>query len=358
VKASFLPTTTYGIRAVYEAGWPSPPGLFEPELGRRMMEEMFEQAALADELGFDWISFSEHHYAPLLVPTPNPSIFAAAAIQHIRRAKIALFGPILPLHNPIHVAEEIAMLDVLSGGRLLLLFLRGVPYELRAFSVNLDEARAMTQEATRLILRALTDPQPFSWEGTYYRYQTVSVWPGLIQRPHPPLYSTGNSFESATFAASQGHGLALSFAPSSYVTQVIPHYKAEASRYGWEPREDQIIFRGNIIAADTDEEAQQLAAQLATLPHLKRPQAPPAATALSSGGERKASPVSPVLIGQAQFCGGPLTLVSQMKTLHDLGVGVVDLVVPTGLMNQAQVLHSLELLAREVLPRIHDFDGE
>ncbi len=126
------------------------------------MEEMLEQAAIADELGFDWISFSEHHYAPLLVPTPNPFIFAAAAIQHIRRAKIGLFGPILPLHNPIHVAEEIAMLDVLSGGRLLLLFLRGVPYELRAFSVNLDETRAMTQEATLLIIRALTDPQPFS----------------------------------------------------------------------------------------------------------------------------------------------------------------------------------------------------
>jgi alkanesulfonate monooxygenase SsuD/methylene tetrahydromethanopterin reductase-like flavin-dependent oxidoreductase (luciferase family) len=215
MKASFLPTTTYGVRAVYEAGWPTSPGLFEPGLGRRMMEEMFEQATLADELGFDWISFSEHHYAPLLIPTPSPSIFAAAAIQRIRRAKIALFGPILPLHNPIHVAEEIAMLDVLSGGRLLLLFLRGVPYELRAFSVNMDETRAMTQEATLLILRALTDPQPFSWEGKYYHYQTVSVWPGLIQRPHPPLYSTGNSFESATFAASQGHGLALSFAAMS-----------------------------------------------------------------------------------------------------------------------------------------------
>jgi alkanesulfonate monooxygenase SsuD/methylene tetrahydromethanopterin reductase-like flavin-dependent oxidoreductase (luciferase family) len=358
MKASFLPTTTYGVRAVYEAGWPSPPSLFEPELGRRMMEEMFEQASRADELGFDWISFSEHHYAPLLVPTPNPSIFAAAAIQRIRRAKIALFGPILPLHNPIHVAEEVAMLDVLSGGRLLLLFLRGVPYELRAFSVNLDETRAMTQEATLLITRALTDPQPFSWEGKYYRYQTVSVWPGLIQRPHPPLYSTGNSFESATFAASQGHGLALSFAPLSYVAQVIPHYRAEAAKHGWEPREDQIIFRGNLIATDTDEEAQRLAVQLATLPHLKRPQGSPAAAAPPNDGERKASPVAPVLIGHAQFCGGPQTLVSQMKALHDLGVGVVDLVVPTGLMSQAQVLHSLELFAREVLPRIHDFGGE
>ncbi len=354
MKASFLPTTTYGNRAVYEAGWPSAPALFEPELGQRMMEEMFEQAALADELGFDWISFSEHHYAPLLVPTPNPAIFAAAAISRIRRAKIALFGPILPLHNPIHVAEEIAMLDVLSGGRLLLLFLRGVPYELRAFSIDLEESRAMAQEATQLILRALADPQPFSWEGKYYRYKTVSVWPGLIQRPHPPLYSTGNSFESATFAASQGHGLALSFAPLSYIAGVIPHYKAEAARHGWELREDQILFRGNVIATDTDEEAQQLAAQLATLPHLKRPQSPPASIP-SGDGEPKVSTVAPVLINQAQFCGSPQTLVAQMKALHDLGVGVVDLAIPTGLMRQAQVLHSLELLGREVLPHIHDF---
>src|SRR5690349_2695067 len=142
MKASFLPTTTYGIQAAYTAGWPSPPGLFEPELGRQMMEEMLEQATFADQMGFDWISFSEHHYSPLLLLTPNPFIFAAAALQHIQRAKIAMFGPILPLHNPVHVAEEVAMLDVLSGGRLLLLFLRGVPFELRAFSVNPDESRA------------------------------------------------------------------------------------------------------------------------------------------------------------------------------------------------------------------------
>ena len=165
-------------------------------------------------------------------------------------------------------------------GRLLLLFLR-------AFSVDLDETQGMMQEATLLITGALTDLQPFSWEGKYYRYQTVSVWPGLIQRPHPPLYSTGNSFESATFAASQGHGLALSFAPLSYVAQVVPHYRAEAAKHGWEPREDQIIFRGNLIAADTDEEARQLAAQLATLPHLKRPQGSPAAAAPPTMGSTK-----------------------------------------------------------------------
>jgi len=354
MKASFLLRATYGVPAVYEAGWPSPPGLFVPELGQRMMEEMFEQAIRAEEVGFDWISFSEHHYAPLLLPTPNPAVFAAAVTQRVKRAKIALFGPVLPLHNPVQVAEEIAMLDVLSGGRLLLLFLRGVPYELSAFSLKLEETRAMTQEATLLITRALTDPQPFSWEGTYYHYQTVSVWPGLIQRPHPPLFSSGNSFESATFAASQHHGLAMSYVPNSYVAQIISHYRTEASKHGWEPRQDQIIYRGNLIATDTDEEAQQLAARLATLPHLKRSQPPPN-PALSAKANMPPPPINE--LGIAQFCGSPPTLLAQMRALHDLGIGALDLVIPTALMSHEKVLHSLDLLGKEVLPRIHAFDS-
>jgi alkanesulfonate monooxygenase SsuD/methylene tetrahydromethanopterin reductase-like flavin-dependent oxidoreductase (luciferase family) len=68
--------------------------------------------------------------------------------------------------------------------------------------------------------------------------------------------------------------------------------------------------------------------------------------------------VAPVLIGTAQFCGGPQTLRTQLKALFDLGIGVVDLVVPTGFMSQAQVLHSLRLFAEEVLPSLHDFSGE
>lgn len=357
MKASFLPTTTYGVQSVYETGWPSPPELFEPESGQRMMEELLEQITLADEVGFDWISFSEHHYSPLLISTPNPFLFAAAALHRIKRAKIALFGPVLPLHNPVHVAEEVAMLDVLSGGRLLLLFLRGVPYELRAFSVDLEETRAMTQEATLLITRALTDPQPFAWEGKYYNYPLVSVWPGLLQRPHPPFFSSGNSLESATFAASQRHGLAMSFVPPSYVAQVVPHYRAEAASYSWEPQTDQVIFRGNLIVADTDEEAQQLSARLATLPHLKRFHgSPSSAAAVHKAQENKAPATPPTnLIGSAQFCGSPQTVVAQMKTLHELGVGVVDLIIPTGLISQEKVLYSLDLLGKEVLPRIRAF---
>ncbi|MBV9229416.1 MAG: hypothetical protein JOZ18_08890, partial [Chloroflexi bacterium] len=106
----------------------------------------------------------------------------------------------------------------------------------------------------------------------------------------------------------------------------------------------------NLIAADTDEEAEQLADRLATLSHLKRP----SSAAASSHGGNKASPAVN-MIGTAQFCGSPQTLVKQLKALHDLGIGAVDLVIPTGLMSQEKVLHSLELLGKEVLPRIHEF---
>lgn len=357
MKASFLPTATYGVRAAYGAGWPPPPALFEPESGMKMMEELLLLTELADEVGFDWISFSEHHYSPQILLTPNPALFATAALPRIKRAKIALFGPVLPLHNPICVAEEVAMLDMLSGGRLLLLFLRGIPNELGAFSVNLEESRAMTQEAALLIARALTDPQPFSWEGKHYNYRTVAVWPGPFQRPHPPLFSSGNSFESATFAASQKHGLAISFAPPSYIAPAITHYKAEAARYGWEPREDQIVFRGNLIVTETDEEAQQLRTQMEARSRFLRGRESTHAPTVPGSGERQAATSPSInLLATAQFCGSPQSVVKQLQEFHEMGVGVVDLIMPAGLIGQEQMRRSLELLGKEVLPHIHAFE--
>ncbi|MBO0684273.1 MAG: LLM class flavin-dependent oxidoreductase, partial [Candidatus Dormibacteraeota bacterium] len=189
--------------------WSAAPADFDPELGRRAMEETLAEARLADELGFDWVSVSEHHYGPFTI-TPNAAVWAAAVSQHVRRAKIALLGPLVSMSNPVRVAEEIAMLDTLTGGRVVVLFLRGTPGEFATYHVNPDETRARTREASLLIARALTEPRPFGWEGRHFRFRNVSVWPGPVQRPHPPLFSSGNSFESATFAARQRHGLAMS----------------------------------------------------------------------------------------------------------------------------------------------------
>src|SRR5262247_569912 len=255
MKASFFCTHSYASPEPFKhPGWPVPPGLYRPEVGLRSVEVTLEQAKLADELGFDWVSCSEHHYTPLL-QTPNANVFAAALSQVVRRAKIAVLGPLVSMNNPVRIAEELAMLDQLSSGRLVVLFLRGTPNEFLAYDTNPDETRSRTQEASILIIRALTEPQPFGWEGRHYRFCTVSVWPGPVQRPYPPMYYSGNSLESATFAAAHRLGLGVSFYPPPLVAQLMGYYKQECAKHGWEPSPDQLLYRCFIAVGEDDKEA-------------------------------------------------------------------------------------------------------
>src|SRR5229473_7060473 len=209
MKAGLFNTVAYAGPWTNNA-WPTPPVLCDREAGSRTMRQAMDQTLLADELGFDWVSVSEHHYSPRIL-TPSPMIFAGAITQRIKRAKIAVLGPLLPLSNPVRVAEELAMLDAMSDGRIMVLFLRGTANEILTYRSNPDEAQAVTQEGIDLILHAWTEPQPFGWEGRYFNYRTVSVWPRTVQAPHPPVFSSGNSPESVQFCASRRLNLALSF---------------------------------------------------------------------------------------------------------------------------------------------------
>src|SRR5205814_998603 len=101
-----------------EGVWPVPAQAYSAELAQLSMEASLEQFQLADELGFDWVTVAEHHYAPFSL-TPNPMVLAGALTQRVRRAKIALLGSNIPIQNPVRVAEEFAMLDVMTGGRVI-----------------------------------------------------------------------------------------------------------------------------------------------------------------------------------------------------------------------------------------------
>ena len=120
MQVSFFCTNSYLSGEAYRQHvWPTPPALYRSEVGLRSVDFALEQAGLADELGFDWVSCSEHHYTPLL-QTPNANVFAAALSQVVRRAKIAVLGPLVSMNNPVRIAEEMAMLDQLTHGRLAL----------------------------------------------------------------------------------------------------------------------------------------------------------------------------------------------------------------------------------------------
>jgi alkanesulfonate monooxygenase SsuD/methylene tetrahydromethanopterin reductase-like flavin-dependent oxidoreductase (luciferase family) len=338
----------------YDGGWPVPPKLFDTAVGQQTYENFLEWAALADELGFDWVSVSEHHYAPLII-APSTAVMAGALTQVVRRARIALLGPLAPVNNPVRTAEEIAMLDHLSHGRLIVLPLRGTINEFSCYApIDPAQTKTMTQEATRLIQKALSEPEPFSWEGEHFQFPRVSVWPRPLQQPFPPMYFSGNSPDSALFAAANHLGVCFSFHSPQQVATTLAAYREEASRAGWTPRSEQMLYRGFIVVADTEAEAARLAENFvpptmaASIERNKRHQLG------TNGAKPDQGPVG-FGLGRLLFAGTPETIVERIREFHGMtGIGILDFIFTAGNTPPDAIRRGIELFGREVLPRIRD----
>jgi alkanesulfonate monooxygenase SsuD/methylene tetrahydromethanopterin reductase-like flavin-dependent oxidoreductase (luciferase family) len=155
------------------------------------------------------------------------------------------------------VCAGLAMLDNPTQGRLVVGLLRGTTNEYLVYSVKPEETRERTTEGTELILKAWTEPHPFSWEGRHFQYRTVSAWPRPLQRPYPPTYALGTSRESCEFAVRHHLGLSLSFGPFEVVSKAARYYWEQCALHGWEPSSEQIIYRAIILQAESDAEAQE-----------------------------------------------------------------------------------------------------
>src|SRR5215475_2957947 len=131
----------------------------------------------------------------------SPNLLAAAAIQRTKRVKLLIYGNLLPLHEPLRLAEELSMLDCMSRGRIISGFARGIPREYQVHNVAMADSRARFDEAFEILIRAWTE-EVFSYEGRFWKYRDVSIWPRPLQRPHPPIWMplTGSK-ESIEFAA-------------------------------------------------------------------------------------------------------------------------------------------------------------
>src|SRR5215813_14367209 len=212
MKVSYFETGRYQAPAGMPAIWPMPAAAYDTGEGVQVFRGMIEQITFAEQLGFDWVSLSEHHYSPRIL-TPSPAVAAAFVAAHVSKIKIALLGPIVSHSNPVRVAEELAMLDTIAEGRLVVGLLRGTPNETLTYDLNPRESRERTDEGMELILKAWTEPRPFGWQGRHFRYRTVSVWPRPLQQPHPPTFALGGSLESCEVAARHRLGLGVAYGP-------------------------------------------------------------------------------------------------------------------------------------------------
>ena len=173
---------------------------FKPDVAARTYAEHLEAWDELDRLGYDGVGFNEHHCSPYgLMNSPN--LLAAAAAQRTKNLKLLIYGNLLPLHEPLRLAEELAMLDCMSNGRLISGFARGIPREYQVHNVPLAQSRARFEEAFDIITRAWSE-EIFSYDGVFWSYKDVALWPRPVQRPRPPIWMPiVGSKESIEFAA-------------------------------------------------------------------------------------------------------------------------------------------------------------
>ena len=366
MKASYFGSMGYSERHNFPATWPVPPGLLDPKTSVQSYQDGLEECEFAEEIGFDWISLSEHHYSGNRT-TPNPAVMAAAVAERCKKARIALMGQLLPLINPVRAAEEIGMLDNMTGGRLVMGFMRSTITEDQAYGMNPEEGRGRLMEGMDLVLKALTEPQPFSWEGRYYQYRTVSVWPHPVQKPFPPAIVSTRSADTVQYAASHRLGLGVAYDRVENVARVTDMYKQWCEDAGWQPKPDNIVYRGSIYLAETDRQAEKRLEELkaggaqrglSMLPSVTR--AVQVARASGESGSHVVGAVARDAVrdsrGLLTFIGSPDTVVKQLKEFHDqAGVGVVDLGFQQPGIGHKEVMKELDLFSREVLPRIREF---
>jgi alkanesulfonate monooxygenase SsuD/methylene tetrahydromethanopterin reductase-like flavin-dependent oxidoreductase (luciferase family) len=349
--------------------WPASNQSFDPGRGKELYDSYIDTMAFAEECGFDWVGCNEHHFSPYGLMA-NCNMIGSVLTQRTKTIRLAMLGNLIPLLNPIRVAEEYAMIDVMSGGRLVAGLIRGVPHEYIAYNVVPGESRERLREATALIIKCWTEPEPFGWEGEFYQFPSVSIWPKPMQRPHPQILMSASNEESAEFAGQHRAMIGMTLIADLKIAQrCINVYRDSARAHGKEPTPEDILIGQNTCIAETDEEAKEhLAAGLnyfhKVLMHSIRDAMRLVVQksrffAQEQYGERfvnrlatlDARNIDEMIEAGSVLCGSPKTVIKQMKRIQgELGNGRFNLNMKIGNIPDKVVRRGMELFRDEVLP--------
>jgi alkanesulfonate monooxygenase SsuD/methylene tetrahydromethanopterin reductase-like flavin-dependent oxidoreductase (luciferase family) len=357
-----------------------PSSLFDPARGHEIYNEYMDELEFADACGFDGICVNEHHQNGYgLMPSPN--LIAAALARRTANAKLVVMGNSVALYNPpTRVAEEMAMLDVISGGRLVAGFPVGTAMD-TAYCYGQTPAtlRDKYYEGVKLIRRAWTAEEPFAFNGQFTQLRYVNVWPRPIQKPHPPVWVPGGaSIETWDWCLDNDFLYAnLSYFGFEGAAKNFRGFWETVDKRGDEPNPYRAGFLQFVGVADSDAEAERLYAKPALYfynrcLHLYPPytQAPGymSLASVRKGLESQVSSLTSLqhreltwkdVVDRGYVVAGSVdTVVDRLNQLADtLNVGHLMLLCQYGDMAKDTVLYNTERFAREVMPRLrHRFD--
>ena len=227
-------------------------------------QKMFGQMEEMDRLGYDHIWVTEHHFAHYGGDLPHPPTFMAAIARSTKRIRLGVAINVLPLHNPIHVAESYAMVDVISNGRLDFGVGKGSEaHEFRKFRIDQKEATGRLYEGVEVMLQAWSD-KPVSFKGEFFNYDKVPVYPKPVQRPHPPIW-VGCARTEDSFRWAGEHGFHLMTLPYLYrEPRILPGfikiYQDNLAKGGHDSGEMDILGKFHIYVSSSLEKAIEEAA--------------------------------------------------------------------------------------------------
>jgi alkanesulfonate monooxygenase SsuD/methylene tetrahydromethanopterin reductase-like flavin-dependent oxidoreductase (luciferase family) len=233
-----------------------PNRFFDREKAAANYQRYLTEYEFADQAGFEGLMINEHHSTPSCV---NVGVNMTAAVlgRITRRAKILLLGNILPVEeNPVRLAEQLAMADLISGGRVLSGFVRGIGVETWWSNTNPVHNRERFEECHDLILKCWTSPGPFRWEGKHYHFRHVNPWCLPLQKPHPPIWTPGTaSPETAIWAGRRGYTYVPFLVPAEIARELFDYYRQGAAEVGRTVTPDNLGFLICAVTADTKEKA-------------------------------------------------------------------------------------------------------
>ena len=222
---------------------------------KQAFEELLEQILLTERLGFDDAWFAEHHHSDYGM-LASPNLIIASLAHRTKRLRMGNLVNVLPLTDPMRLAEECGMLDILTGGRLNVGLGRGVPRDDLKHGLDRDTAQARFEEGIEIVMRAWTE-NTFNFAGKAWNYVDISCRPRPLQKPHPPVYYGATSPDSPPMVARRGWNLALSRQPLANCARAIKSYREERAKHGNLTGSGDAIMVRDIYVAATDEQAWQ-----------------------------------------------------------------------------------------------------
>jgi alkanesulfonate monooxygenase SsuD/methylene tetrahydromethanopterin reductase-like flavin-dependent oxidoreductase (luciferase family) len=236
-----------------------PNTFFDAQKGGQLLNEYFDERIYAEQLGFDGVMLNEHHQTAFCMGSVM-DVEAAVLARITKKVKIVLLGNPLPVADPLRLAEELAMIDMISGGRLVPGWVRGAGSEQIANNINPAFNRERFNEAHDFIVQAWTKPGPWRYEGKHFHYRHVNPWVLPLQKPMPQQWIPGLiSPETVVWSAQHRFPYVALCTNIEPTIEMANLYADVAEREGYQAGPENFGYLQNVFVAETEEKAYDLA---------------------------------------------------------------------------------------------------